>query len=152
MRSFNPLSWIRHFHITNENKYKINQKRREFCQKSLFLVKPTWNLRLPWQHQKWSTHCWHDEMRTAKYRGRQGHAVIGNFKNNLHWGVPWIFRNITVTQGWLLREDNLTGQRHDKLKANNCNREQLFRPCWTSSAPWQDPGDGLTFHYIAWDC
>lgn len=79
-------------------------------------------------------------------------AVIGNFKNNLHWGVPWIFRNITVTQGWLLREDNLTGQRHDKLKANNCNREQLFRPCWTSSAPWQDPGDGLTFHYIAWDC
>ena len=40
-----------------------------------------------------------------------------------------------MMQGWYYVK-SLTGQRHDRvqLKANNCNRGQLFRPYWVSSA------------------
>ena len=57
------------------------------------------------------------------------------------WVVPqepqaqntWCMR--TMMQGWYYVK-SLTGQRHDRvqLKANNCNRGQLFRPYWVSSA------------------
>ena len=40
-----------------------------------------------------------------------------------------------MMQGWYFAK-NLTGQRHDRVQteAKNCNRGQLFRPCWVSSA------------------
>ena len=38
------------------------KKTTGLCPKSWFLAKPTWNLWLPWQCQKWQTHNWHKKI------------------------------------------------------------------------------------------
>ena len=68
----------------------------------------------------------------VNYAKFQKSLIVEQFQGNYLNCLPYN-KIITMNKADNL-EESLTGQRHDCHDRAHCNGEQLFRPCWVSSA------------------